>query len=161
MCQKLKSSIGHGSNNNFHIYINEQQLQQTDNFVYLGGDVGTHDGVNGDINRRKCSIRRFPVCPCSLVIVRVMPCGRANTAYTRFVHWLADNVVLAEHNWCGHVAWGRARLVPPHVGHAVTVPDLLQRANKFCSVLFSSSCIVFVHAGCDKQKFTDVWQSER
>ena len=42
----------------------------------------------------------------------VMPCGWENTAYNRLVHWLAANVVLAEHNWCGHVAWGRARLVP-------------------------------------------------
>jgi len=29
---------------------------------------------------------------CSLVIVQVMPCGRENTAYTRFVHWLAANI---------------------------------------------------------------------
>ena len=43
--------LGNGSNN-FQIYINGQQLQQTDNFVYLGGNVGTHDGVDGDINRR-------------------------------------------------------------------------------------------------------------
>jgi len=43
--------LGHGSNN-FQIYINGQQLQQTDNFVYLGGNVGTHDGVDSDINRR-------------------------------------------------------------------------------------------------------------
>jgi len=41
----------HGSNN-FQIYINGEQLQQTDNFVYLGGNVSTHDGVDGDINRR-------------------------------------------------------------------------------------------------------------
>jgi len=51
---------------------------------------------------------------CSLVTVRVMPCGRENTNYTQFVHWLAANVVLAEHNWCGHVTWGRAPLVLPH-----------------------------------------------
>ena len=43
--------LGHGSNN-FQIYINGQQLQRTDNFVYLGGNVCTHDGVYGDINRR-------------------------------------------------------------------------------------------------------------
>jgi len=39
--------LSHGSNN-FQIYINGQQLQQTDNFVYLGGNVGTHDWVDGD-----------------------------------------------------------------------------------------------------------------
>jgi len=43
--------ISHGSNN-FQIYINGQELQQTDNFVYLGGNICTHDGVDGDINRR-------------------------------------------------------------------------------------------------------------
>ena len=43
--------LGQGSNN-FQIYINGQQLLHTDNFVYLGGNVGTHDGVDGDINRR-------------------------------------------------------------------------------------------------------------
>jgi len=36
-------------------------------------------------------------------------------------------VVLAEHNWCGHVAWGRAGRVPPHTGHAVTVPKSMLR----------------------------------
>ena len=48
--------LGHGSNN-FQIYINGQQLQQTDNFVYLGGNVGIHDGVDGYINRRIGSAR--------------------------------------------------------------------------------------------------------
>ena len=60
----------------------------------------------------------------------VMPCGWENTAYNRLVHWLAVNVVLAEHNWCGHVAWGRARLVPPHAGHAVTVPESMLRDQR-------------------------------
>jgi len=67
---------------------------------------------------------------CSPVIVRVMPCRRENIAYIQFVHWLAANVVLAEHNWCGHVAWGRARLVPPHAGHAVTVPESMLRDQR-------------------------------
>jgi len=42
--------LGHDSNT-FQIYINGQQLQQIDNFVYLSGNVGTHYGVDGDINR--------------------------------------------------------------------------------------------------------------
>ena len=45
MCLTEIQYLGHGSNN-FQIYINGQQLQQTDNFVYLGGNVGTHDGVD-------------------------------------------------------------------------------------------------------------------
>ena len=52
MCQKTEIQyLGHGSNSDIH-YITGQQLQQTDNFVYLSGNVGTHGGVDGDINRR-------------------------------------------------------------------------------------------------------------
>ena len=64
----------------------------------------------------------------------VMPCGWENTAYNRLVHWLAVNVVLAEHNWCGHVAWGRARLVLPHTGHTVTVLESNSAAMKHESI---------------------------
>ena len=67
---------------------------------------------------------------CSLVTVQVMPCGWENTTYTPLIHWLAVNVVLAEHNWCGHVAWGRARLVLPHTGHTVTVLESNSAAMK-------------------------------
>ena len=46
MCQKTEIQyLGHGSNSDIH-YITGQQLQQTDNFVYLGGNVGTHVGVD-------------------------------------------------------------------------------------------------------------------
>jgi len=41
---------------------------------------------------------------CSLATVQVMPCGRENTAYTRLVHQLAANVVLAE-NYIDVVTW--------------------------------------------------------
>jgi len=88
---------------------------------------------------------------CSLVIVQVMPCGRENTAYTRFVHWLAANVVLAEHNWCGHVAWGRARLVQQHAGHAVTVPESKLRDQR---VLRCSNRVVTVR---ERKPIVSVW----
>ena len=105
-------------------------------------------------------IRCFPVCPwdynsirdwrpavrtgmkwqrlagaspwCSLVIVRVMLVDE-KTAYTRLVHWLAANVVLAEHNSrCVHVAWGRGRLVLP-VPHAVTLPESMLRDQRLAA----------------------------
>ena len=36
----------------FQIKVNEQQLQQTENFVYLGGNISTNDGSGKDIERR-------------------------------------------------------------------------------------------------------------
>jgi len=36
----------------FHILVDGQQLQQTDNFVYLGGSISTTNGSEGDITRR-------------------------------------------------------------------------------------------------------------
>ena len=35
--------------------------------------------------------------------------------------------------------------------------DLPLRTNKFCSLIF----VMVVHAGCDKQRFTDAWRSVR
>jgi len=73
---------------------------------------------------------------CSLATVQVMPCGRENTAYTRLVHQLlAANVVLAEQNWCGHVASCRAWLVLPHAEHAVTVQESML-GDQLCYVSF-------------------------
>ena len=43
--------LGKG-NNTFQIKVNEQQLQQTENFVYLGGNISTNDGSGKDIKRR-------------------------------------------------------------------------------------------------------------
>ena len=53
--------LSRGSNN-FQIYINGQELQQTDNFVYLGGNVGTYDGVDGDINRELGWLELYSKC---------------------------------------------------------------------------------------------------
>ena len=36
----------------FQIKVNGQQLQQTENFVYLGGNISTNDGLEKDIQRR-------------------------------------------------------------------------------------------------------------
>jgi len=91
---------------------------------------------------------------CSLVIVRVMPCGQENTAYIRFVHWLAANVVLAEHNWCGHMAWGRARLVPPHAGHAVTVPESMLGDQRV--LRYSNRVVTVRERKAANQSFRDV-----
>ena len=43
--------LGKG-NITFQIKVNEQQLQQTENFVYLGGNISTNDGSGKDIERR-------------------------------------------------------------------------------------------------------------
>ena len=43
--------LGKG-NITFQIKVKEQQLQQTENFVYLGGNISTNDGSGKDIERR-------------------------------------------------------------------------------------------------------------
>ena len=36
----------------FQILVDGQQIQQSDNFIYLGGNVSTEDGADGDITRK-------------------------------------------------------------------------------------------------------------